>query len=159
MHELINQVNKELEQVQQQGINTNNLQMLGQLVDIQKDLYKIESMKNGSRRDNYSQGGNGGSNYSGYGRENYNRYSNNYGRNYSRGGDRLYEYYDQISDGIARYQEGRSSYGHNNEERLKDGLDRLMFGVSMLVETAMEFAETQQEREIIHHHLQKIKNI
>jgi hypothetical protein len=33
-----------------------------------------------------------------------------------------------------------------------------MYGVCMMVETAMDFAETPEEKEIIHKHIQKLKS-
>jgi hypothetical protein len=42
---------------------------------------------------------------------------------------------------------------------MHEGLDRLMYGICMLVESTMDFAETPQEKEIIRKHIQKIKNV
>ena len=86
MRELLHNVTKELEQVGTQGVNTNNLAMLGELVDIYKDLYEAEYYKNQGdggamrgrgrddyyERDSYRESGRG---YGGY----YPEYEKSYG--------------------------------------------------------------------------------
>lgn len=178
MYKLIENITKELEQIGNQGVNTNNLAMLGELTDIQKDLYEIEKMKKeqegGHMRD--------------YGRDDYyerDRYRDSYrdgGRDYGRGyvdyerdygyptqyplrrryagDDRMAEHLEHIHDGVERYQEGRERYRHGeNEERMYDGLERLMYGICKLVETTMDLAETPRAKEIIRKHVQKMKDI
>ena len=42
---------------------------------------------------------------------------------------------------------------------MKEGLEKLMYGICMFVETVMDFAETPEEKEIIRKHIQKMKGI
>lgn len=163
MHKLIENIDKELKQIEEQGLNTNNLDMLFKLVDIQKDLYKIQEAKGemSGMRDEYGRG-----RYMDYRRyDGYDRYDK-YDRNRQYGNrpydyDKvMYEHMDKVHDGINRYLEGKDRYKHGDtDERLCDGLERLMFGVVMLVESALDFAETPQEKEIIRQHIRKIKEM
>jgi hypothetical protein len=79
MRKLISNIEKELRQIGEQGVNTSNLGMLGELTDIYKDLYEAEKLKTeegGSMRDyrgdygrpmNYGRGYNESYNEGGYG--------------------------------------------------------------------------------------------
>lgn len=174
MRELMTKIDKELKQIGEQGVNTSNLGMLGELVDIQKDLYEIDKMKKeegGSMRD-YGRGGYSRGGYNegygeyrmyDYGRGGYNERGYNeggYGRRGGYGDGRMYEHIDQIYEGAERYQEGRDRYRHGDtEERMYDGLERLMYGICMLVETTADLAETPRAKEIIRKHLQKMKDV
>lgn len=180
MRKLMENIDKELKQIGEQGVNTNNLAMLGELVDIQKDLYQIDQMKREQEgdyvrdygrsdyyerndyRDTYPHDGRG------YGR-NYNEheYDRNYGysaqyplrRRYGND-DRMIELLECIQDGVERYQEGRERYRHGeNEERMYDGLERLMYGICQLIETTTDLAETPRAKEIIRKHVQKMKDV
>lgn len=42
MQKLISNIQRELDQIANNGVNTGNLDMLFKLVDIQKDLYEIK---------------------------------------------------------------------------------------------------------------------
>ena len=170
MRELLHNVTKELEQVGSQGVNTNNLAMLGELVDIYKDLYEAEyykskgdggAMRGYSRDDYYEKDSHrdGGRGYGGYYPEHERTYGYPMRRRYM-GDDRLAEHIDNIQDGAERYSEGRERYRHgDSEERMYDGLERLMYGICKLVETTMDFAETPRAKEIIRKHVQKMKDI
>lgn len=169
MRKLIDNIEKELRQIGEQGVNTANLGMLGELTDIYKDLYEAENLKKEVggymrdrgrddyyEKDSYRESGRG---YGGY----YPEYEKSYGypmRRRYMGDDRMSEHIDNIQDGAERYQEGRDRYRHgDSEERMYDGLERLMYGICKLVETTMDFAETPRAKEIIRKHVQKMKDI
>ena len=172
MDKLKKSVEKELEQIGEQGLNASNLEMTDKLVDIYKDLQEVEQMKGGqygmtgyNRRDyQYDKGGR----IDWYG-ENYNRYEEGYGRRgggyNNRGGNyngynRMKEHLGRINDGVEMYDYGRERYQHgDSEERVFDGLEKLMYAVCMFVESAMDFAETPQEKDIIRRHIQKMSNM
>ncbi len=161
MRKLTDEVKKELREVEEQGINMNNLDTTFKLVDILKDLKKIEKMEGEEMneyniRGRYRDGGD-------YGDGNYGRRGvpgSGRGR-YSDGDGRMREHLDRIMDGMEMYEYGRerSRYGHGDDERLYDGLEKLMYAICMFVESTMEFADTPQEKEIIRKHVQKMARI
>ena len=177
-------VKKELEQIGEQGLNTSNLEMTDKLVDIYKDLQEAEQMQGGGaygmmgyNRRGYDEGGRGGRidwYNEGYGRRGgYNNQGGGYNRGggYNEGGgynrsgnyngyNRMKEHLDRINDGIEMYDYGRSRYQHgDSEERIYEGLEKLMYGVCMFVESAMDFAESPEEKDIIRRHIQKMNNM
>ena len=46
-----------------------------------------------------------------------------------------------------------------SQERLVDGIDMIMSAICSFVEELSDYAETNQEKEIIRKHLNKMKNI
>ena len=119
-----------------------------------------------------NRGGGGGGNYReggyregygegygeyGHGREWYIRENPDRDRHRS---ERMRNHADKIFEGMEMYDYGRDRYQHgDNDERMVEGLEKLMYGVCMLVESTMDFAESPQEKEIIRKHLRKIKEI
>jgi hypothetical protein len=74
--------------------------------------------------------------------------------------ERMYGHLDRIEDGIDDYSYGKDRYYDSGDSaRVEEGLEKLMYGICMMVETAMDFAETSEEKEIIHKHIQKIKTM
>ena len=81
------------------------------------------------------------------------------GRGRYRGeGERFSRHMDHIEDGIDMYMYGRERYFDSGDKhRMHEGLEKFMYGICMFVETAMDFAETPEEKEIIRKHIQKMK--
>lgn len=95
------------------------------------------------------QGQGGGGGYNGeYGRRGGGRY----------GHDKLAECLDRIADGKDMYEYDRSRY-RGDDQRVLEGLEKMMYGVCMFVESAMDFAETPEEKEIVRKHIRKLENI
>ena len=70
------------------------------------------------------------------------------------------EHLDRINDGVEMYDYGRERYQHgDSEERIYEGLEKLMYAVCMFVESAMDFAETPEEKDIIRRHVQKMSSM
>ena len=77
-----------------------------------------------------------------------------------RGNDRFREHLNRVIDGADMYEYGRERYMEGgSEERIYDGLEKLMYAVCTFVESTMDFAESAEEKEIIRKHIQKLKNI
>ena len=175
-------IEKELKEVENKGLTTSNLETTSKLVDILKDLKEVEEGGDGGMYNNYKIEGRYQENYRDNYRENYREnyrnggygaYREDYGRpymnydNYSnpRGGygvndPRMRDHLDGIAEGAEMYEYGRDRYQHGgSEERLHDGLEKLMYAVCMFVESTMDFAQSPQEKEIIRKHIQKIRNI
>lgn len=183
MDKLIHIVKEELKNVEQQGLNPSNLETTYKLVDIAKDLYEIkekekEQEEGGNMRDyqdggysNYNRGGrgNGYNAYSGRGSYigEYDEY--NYGRRgvpgSGRGGyrgndSRMKEHLERIMDGAEMYDYGRERYMHgDSEQKIHEGLEKMMYAICMFIESTMDFAETPQEKEIVRKHIQKLKSM
>ena len=171
MHKLMEQIKKELKEIEEKGINASNLELIGKLADIYKDLGEIEKMDNGGQdMQEYGRYREGGGGYGAYREGGYNArggggggggyreggYNEGYGRRYSRMRDHM----DRMMDGVDQYEYGKERYMHGGDEsRVIEGLEKIMYAVCMFVESAMDFAESPQEKELIRKHIQKIKNI
>lgn len=156
MHKLEEQIRKELTMISDKGLGQSNLEAASKLVDMLKDLAEVKEKGGqemyGRYRDEYRESYRdyGGYNYrdGGYDRRGGGRYSNS----------RMREQMNRMQDGMERYEDGRERYSHGGgeEHRIYEGLEQLMYAVCMFVESAMDFAETPQEKEIIKKHAQKI---
>lgn len=159
MHErILDETSKIIKQLLDEGISdNNNLEYLGDLVDIQKDVYKIKCMK---EEDNmYGNYGNYGDNYGrrtgydSYGRENYGRGGYGEGSYGRRGVDSRYRGYghiDRMAEDYGRYEGNRERYGDNHEDTkksLKYMLDSMEDFARMLKEDAGSQEEIQMIRE------------
>ena len=141
------------------GIQSNNLMLLGQLIDIQKDMKEIggDSMYGeygnyGGRRpgyDSYGEYGNYGNygNYGEYGRDNYGRR----GRDMKYRGD---EELDRMSGEYGRYQESRGRYGAGSEETDKS-FHYMVKALEDFIKVLHEEAETPQQKQMLNETLQK----
>ena len=99
----------------------------------------------GAGRGGYNEGG---YNEGGYGRRGSGRYS------------RMRDHMERMMDGMDQYEYGKERYMHGGDEgRVMEGLEKLMYAMCMFVESAMDFAETPQEKEIIRKHVQKISKL
>ena len=169
MDKLLDNVKKELKQIEDQGLNLNNLQQAAHLVQMYHHLSEEERDGQGEHNmkymDNYGTYDRSGRGRVDYMYENDRDYWNDmryphYGRKVYYGNDRLNEHVNRVIDGAAMYQEGRDRYRDGgSQQRVYDGLEKLMYAVCTLVESTMDFAETPEEKEIIRKHIQKIKNI
>lgn len=156
MHKLEEQIRKELSMISDKGLTQGNLEMASKLVDMLKDLSEVKEKGGqemyGRYRDDYREG------YRDYGNYGYRdgSYDRRGGGRY--GNSRMREQMGRIQDGMDRYEDGRERYSHGagEEHRIYEGLEQLMYAVCMFVESAMDFAETPQEKDIIKKHAQKI---
>lgn len=159
LEKLLHEVKQELKEIADQGLNASNLETLGKLADIYKDLAKAEHLEDKQDMKNYR-----GEDYNNERR--YDEYRNDYDRRYRIGGgysgndSRIREHMNRIMEGVEQYEYGRERYQHGgSEERILDGLEELMYAICMFIESTYEFAQSPQEKEIIRKHLHKIKNM
>ncbi len=156
MEKLLEQIKKELKDIEDKGLTASNLDLAGKLVDLQKDLCEIQKMDKGGSHEMYGDR---------YYNTRFYRDGGGYGEGYSRRGGGRYsnpmrDYMDRAYEGMEDYEYGRERYMHGGgEERILEGLDRMMHAVCMVVESAMEFAETPQEKEIVRKHVQKMSRV
>lgn len=177
MDELLNKVKKELREIGEKGVTAANLDVAFKLADIAKDLEKVKKMEREEREE--EEGGYGMRSYrGGYpheipgpywgdhgGRDNYRegwrvtREGGNYGARGGRyGHDKMAECLDKIANSMDMYSQDKERY-HGDDRRVIEGLETMMFGICMFVESAMDFAETAEEKEIIRKHVRKLQQI
>jgi hypothetical protein len=173
-------IEEKIESVSQQGINnTSNLEVLGELFDVYKDIGEIEEKEQSKKYGNYgeySEGGYGA--YSGYGaRGNYREgYSEgnyqeggygegNYGRRGVKGtgrGRRRYrgdDMIDEMSDHYGAYSEGREQYREGNygaEQKSMKALEYMLESVVEFVKMLEKEASSQQEVQLIKKYTKKL---
>ena len=151
---VIKKTNEYIENIINEELNSNNLEYLDKLVDIQKDVYKIKCMKEEDKMyGNYSGRRPGHGSYGEYG--NYGEYSgyNNYGR---RGYDSKYRGHDKINEmdnEYGRYMESRE-YGAG--EDTKRSLHYMLKSMEDFARMLKEEAQSQEEVEMIRQTAQRI---
>lgn len=163
MHErILDETSKIIKQLLDEGISdNNNLEYLGDLVDIQKDVYKIKCMK---EEDNmYGNYGNYGNNYGrragydSYGRDSYGRDGYGEGSYGRRGVDSRYrghDHLDRMYDNYGRYMYGRERYG--NSEDTKKSLKYMLESMEDFAKMLREEAQSQEEVQMIRETAQRI---
>ena len=127
-----------------------DIDYLGKVVDIYKDLKEVESM-------------NGYGNYGNYGEYNrgYGEY-NEYGR---RGVDSKYragKYMDGMRGSYEAYEDAREEYNRGNYGAKEDGLKELeymMHAAMKFIKMVKEEATSPEEQEIVRKHIMKISEM
>lgn len=172
MDKLMEQVKKELTEIEGKGINASNLELIGKLTNIYKDLSKIKNMEKegGSQKmPEYSRYREGGGYREGY-RDGYSDSGyrdGEYGRRGVPGsgrgrynGSRMRDHMERMMDGMDQYEYGKERYMLGGDDtRVMEGLEKLMYAMCMFVESAMDFADTPQEKEVIRKHIKKISTV
>ena len=174
MDKLIEMLKKEMKNIEDKGvINTSNLEVIGKLAGITKDLQELKQMD--EKGDKKHEGGQQMQDYGRYpmyrdGGYNNGGYNDDYNEGYSRRGvpgsgrgrynNPMRDHMNRMMDGMDQYEYGKDRYMHSGDEtRVYEGLEKLMYALCMFVESTMDFAETPQEKEIIRKHLQKMSRI
>ena len=153
MHKrVIDETDKYIKQFMDEGLDQgDNLKYVGELIDIQKDAYKIECMK----EDIDMYGNYGGRRYEEYGRRDYRGYDD-YGRRErdSRGRYKGHEHLDRMYEDYGRYMEGKERYGAN--EDTKRSLEYMLHSMEDFARMLREDAQSQEEVEMIRQTAQRI---
>ena len=167
MRKLYTDICKEIDCIETQGISTSNIDNLFKMVDIAKDLIELDEKTDEegnvmrynrgrynddySYRDNY-RGGSRNNGRDGYGRM--------YDERYGHIDERFYDRLDRITEALEDYMYGKDRYRDSGgTDRMKEGLDKVMYGVCTLVETIMDFSETPEEKEIVRKHIDKMRDV
>lgn len=156
MKELQNRVKKELENIGEKGLTASNLETTNKLVDIYKDLVEIcekESRGEKGMYDRYYDD----DRYDARGRDSRGRYTGDYGYHSN---DKFNRYLTRMNDGMEDYYAGRARYrdGGSNE-RMVEGIEMTMGAIVNFIESLMDIAETQQEKEIVRKYVEKIRKV
>ena len=170
---------KELQIIEEKGLEKGNVQMAGMLVEMVKGIDKINMMQDGGEysRDGYSRdmedysrdGGYGGGNSRdrGYSRDNYDN-----GNSYRRGrNQRTGEYmhrpnYSRLSGDDTDMDEYRSrkmeysnSRDDGSKERMLNALEDFMSGVHGMIKQLTRDADCKEEREIVMRHIRQMADM
>ena len=182
MDKLKEQVEKGIDSIIEQGIESNNLEALYQLVDIHKDLANEEYWKNkeevmkmryrgyngyseGGYGEGYSEGGYGAESYGrrgvpGTGRGRYNE-GGSYGRRgvkgTGRGRYRGEEAMDEMAYHYGNYSESSGQYGA--EGQTMKSLEYMLNSVVEFIQMLEEEAGSQEEVKLIKHYTKKISEM
>lgn len=168
--EVIEQVEKSIKEITDSGVTPTNLDNLGKLVDIHKDLKHEEYMK--IKEEDIMRYGTYGR---GYGEDNYNggrsrdsrgRYTENYGRRgvkgTGRGRYRGEEMMDEMYGAYMDYNDGKEEYNRSGSYGAKEdstrSLEDMMMSITDCVTMIFQEAEPE-EKEIIRKHIRKMSEL
>jgi hypothetical protein len=144
--ELVKKMEESIQNLLNEGLNTNNLDTLYKLTKIKHMAKEDENMNYG----NYN-GRNVG--YDTYGRDNYGRYDNYNARGYDRK-YRGHEDLDRMSTEYGRYMENRERYGANDDT--KRSLKYMLESMEDFARKLRQDAQSQEEVQMIRDTAQKI---
>lgn len=161
MDKVKEQVKQKINEIMEEGIRMDNLEALGELVDIHKDIANEEYWDKkkevmdmnyrGYSEGGYSEGGYGRRGVPGSGRGRYRNYS---ARGNYRGDEPMEEMYEKYQE----YSEGREQYGHDDKGTMKALEYMLEAGVDFF-EMLFEDAKTPEAKQMIKHYAKKISEM
>ena len=139
---VVEKMTESINKILDEGLNTQNVELMYKLVDIYKDIKEVKSM-------NYGEYGRRAG-YDSYGRENYGNYNMEYGRGrYGRQGyDMKYrgdENIDRMYNEYGRYMENRNRYG--NGEETDKSFHYMVKSLEDFIKVLYEEAETPQQKQ------------
>ena len=162
MDKIKKQVEQKINEMVEQGIRMDNVEILGELVDIHKDIAneeywdkKKEVMDMNYREGGYSEGGYGRRGVPGSGRGRYRNYS---ARGNYRGDEPMEEMYEKYQE----YSEGREQYNRGNygaKEGTMKSLEYMLESAVDFFEMLKEDASSQEEVQMIKHYAKKISEM
>lgn len=137
---VIEKMTESINKILDEGLNTQNIELMYKLVDIYKDIKEVENMYSDyGRRAGYDAYGRGSyGNYMEYGRGNYGRQG--YDAKYR--GD---EYIDRMHSDYGRYMESRNRYGTSEES--DKAFHFMAKSLGEYIEFLHEEAETPQQKQ------------
>lgn len=160
MRKLREQVEEKLKNILEQGVQGSNLDVLGKLVDIEKDLKEIECYdEKGEKSMNYK----GDNEYENYSRNEYGRRGrDSKGRYTRRGNYRGEETIDEMYGAYQDYSENREEYERGNygaQSATIESLEYMLESVVEFIKMLKKEANSQEEIKIIQKYTEKIANM
>lgn len=183
MKELKKLVEEEIKKMTENGIDSEKIEELGELVDIHKDISNEEYWKNeeekAMRYGNYGEYGEGygegygrrsrdsRGRYRGYSEGGYSERGTTDGRDRSRGSYGHYMpypemYMERMMDGAEGYMEGREQYNRGNygaKGQTVESLEKMLEGIVAFVEDIQQDPEQKEEKEVVNHYIRKLKEL
>ena len=162
MDKVKKQVEQKISEIVEEGIGLDNLETLGELVDIHKDIAneeywdKKKEVMGMNYRGEYGNYGNyGNDSYSARRRDSRGRYmERGRGRGNYRGDEPMEEMYEKYQE----YSEGREQYGHDDRNTMKALEYMLEAGIDFF-EMLFEDAKTPEAKQMIKHYAKKISEM
>lgn len=154
MDELLNKIEQEIKNFETLDLNKDNIELLGELVDIRKDLKEVDKMRTYNDYDEYGENYNEGGQYNARRRrrDSRGRYMN-----------RTDEMMDRMSYGYEEYRDGMEEYNRRGNYRAKGkGIESLEFMLESFVnffEDLQENTQTKEEADLIKKYAKKIKEM
>ena len=143
-NKVIEKMKESINKILEEGLNTQNIDVLYKLVDIYKDVKEVENMNYGEygRRAGYDAYGRGGyGNYGEYGEYGRGRYGRQGRDSRYRGDDEL----DRMYGEYGRYQESRNRYGAGEET--DKSFHYMVKSLEDFIKVLYEEAETPQQKQ------------
>ena len=142
-------IDKELGCIEESELNPQNIDVLYKLIDIKKDIYKIEEME-GKEEMRYDR-------YGARRRDSRGRYmEGRRNRMPDMYWDRMSEGYEDYSDGMERY---RTSGNYGDKDKGMEALEYMLESVVDFVEYLYNDADSQEETELIKKYVRKLKEM
>ena len=157
MDKILELVEKELKCIEDSGtLNEQSLAALDKLIDIKKDIYKIEKMEESEEMRYYEDDTYGARRRDSRGRYMANRRSGRYGY-------RMPDYFGKMQDGYEDYTEGMERYraggSYGDHDKGMEALEYMLEAVVDFVETLQEDAQNPEEVELIKKYVRKLKEM
>lgn len=153
-----------IDEILEEGISVDNIDMLGKVIDIHKDVANEEYWKTKEEFMMYGNRGYGNypsMNYGARGRDSRGRYNEggNYG-NYGTYGRRYrgHDMMDDMSEQYSRYMDERQSGNYNGPETT-EALEYMLESLVQFVNMLKQDASSQDEMEMIRHYTKKISEM
>jgi hypothetical protein len=150
-------IEKEINKIADKGLTSSNLETAYKLIDMYKDLKTIEAMEEAGYSEDYDDS----ISYRGRGRS-YRGYNSMDGDSYRGRGEHYVRghYSRESADPRERYMSAKESYryshANNDKQSMIDSLDDYMNEMSTKLQTMMNDADTNEERETIKRYMNKL---
>ena len=152
------EVERIIKQITENGLITENIELLYKLIDIHKDIenekYWKEKEENMMYRDYDNYGG-------GRSRDSRGRYMESYGRRgvpgTGRGRYRGYDMIEEMGEHYGNYSEGRDTYG--NDRETEKSFDKMLQSLEDFTYLIMQEADSQDEIEKVRRTARKISEM
>lgn len=145
-------IEKEINKIAEKGLTSSNLDTAYKLIDMYKDLKTVEAMDEAGYSEAYDEDSYRGRNMRSYNGNSYARR----GEHYVRG-----HYSRESADPRERYMSMKESYRYsrsgNDKQSMIDSLDDYMNDMSRKLQSMMDDADTNEERETIQKYMNKIR--
>lgn len=154
------QVHESITNISNEGIHVGNIDYLGKLIDVKKDIANMNywKTKEENMRTNYGRNAYGRDEYGARSRDSRGRYMNGgYGTNYR--GERMM---DDMYQGYREYSDGRNAYSNGNYGAKQDTLESLNYMLQSVVEfmgMLKEEAGTKEEVDLIKRYAQTLSDM
>ena len=166
MEKLKELVEKELQSMEESGIDSGNIDVIYKLVDIHKDIENEEYWKAKKEAIEMRYRGDYEEYDEGYGRRR--RYSRGRymagGRGGSYGHHMPYPemYWERMMEGMDGYMEGREQYERGNyggKDQSIESLEKMLDGTFAFVEDILQNPEQKEEHKIVRHYIGKFQEL